>query len=104
MLLRSWESFLAGANHMPWRRFAPVNAAASLVWVCAWGLGAYILGQASKIVLETVGLGIFILFCAVFAVGWIYFHRHEDELEGWADAALPGPLQPHRPQDVKPVH
>jgi hypothetical protein len=24
-------------------------------------------------------------------------------MEAWADAALPGPLKPHRPQDVKPV-
>jgi membrane protein DedA with SNARE-associated domain len=103
MLLRSWESFLAGANRMPWRRFAPVNAAASLVWVCAWGLGAYALGEAGTAMLKTVGLALFGVFCLAFVAAWLYFRRHESDMEAWADAALPGPLKPHRPQDVKPV-
>jgi membrane protein DedA with SNARE-associated domain len=104
MLLRSWESFLAGANRMPWRRFASVNAAASLVWVCAWGLGAYALGEASKTVLRAVGFGLLGVLCIAFVVAGLYFRRHEKELEAWADAALPGPLQPHRPQDLKPMN
>jgi membrane protein DedA with SNARE-associated domain len=104
MLLRSWESFLAGANRMPWRRFAPVNAAASVVWVCVWGLGAYALGNASKSLLETIGLALFGVFCIAFAAAWLYFRRHEPEMEEWANAALPGPLKPHRPQDLKPVN
>ena len=103
MLLRSWESFLAGANRMPWRRFAPVNAAASLVWVCAWGLGAYALGEAGVAMLKTVGLALLGIFCLAFVAAWLYFRRHERDMEAWADRALPGPLKPHRPQDVKPV-
>jgi len=103
MLLRSWESFLAGANRMPWRRFAPVNAAASLVWVCAWGLGAYALGEAGVAMLKTVGLALLGIFCIAFVAAWLYFRRHERDMEAWADRALPGPLKPHRPQDVKPV-
>lgn len=102
MLLRSWESFLAGANRMQWRKFAPVNAAASLLWVCAWGLGAYALGQTSKTLLEGIGLGILAVFCVLFAIGWIYFRRHEEEFERWADKSLPGPLRAHRPADVRP--
>jgi membrane protein DedA with SNARE-associated domain len=101
MLLRSWESFLAGANDMKWRRFAPVNAAASLAWVCAWGLGAYGLGTTSKSTLGAVTLGIFGVFCLGFVAGWFYFRRHEAAFEARADAALPGPLQAHRPQDVR---
>ncbi|HJT08791.1 MAG TPA: DedA family protein [Stellaceae bacterium] len=103
MLLRSWESFLAGANRMPWRRFAPVNAAASLVWVCVWGLGAYALGEAGVAMLKTVGLALLGIFCLAFVAAWLYFRRHERDMEAWADRALPGPLKPHRPQDVKPV-
>lgn len=103
MLLRSWESFLAGANRMPWRRFAPVNAAASLVWVCAWGLGAYALGEAGLAMLKTVGLALLGIFCIAAVAAWLYFRRHESDMEAWADAALPGPLKPHRPQDLKPV-
>lgn len=102
-LLRSWESFLAGANHMRWRKFAPVNAAASLVWVCAWGLGAYMLGKASSSLLRDVGIGIFALFLICFVAGLIYFRRHEEELEGVADRALPGALRPHKPEDVRPT-
>ncbi len=104
MLLRAWESFLAGANAMPWREFAPVNAAAVLVWVCVWGLGAYGLGQASTGLLEWIGIGIFVVVCVILIAGWIYFRRHEDELEATADEALPGPLRSHRPSDLRPSH
>lgn len=102
-LLRSWESFLAGANHMRWRKFAPVNAAASLAWVCAWGLGAYALGEASSGMLRDVGIGIFALFVICFVAALIYFHRHEEKLESIADRALPGSLRPHKPEDVRPT-
>ena len=101
MLLRAWEAFLAGADAMPWRQFAPTNAAAILVWVCIWGLGAWGLGQASKSVLEWGGIGIFVVVCAILVAGWLYFRRHEEELEDRADRALPGPLQAHRPSDIR---
>ena len=90
---------LADANHMRRRRFAPVNAAASLVWVCAC---AYALGHTSKTVLEAISIAIFVIFCALFTAGWIYFHRYEEEFESWADAALPGPLHAARPKDLRP--
>ena len=100
-LLRAWESFLAGANAMPWRHFAPTNAAAILVWVCVWGLGAYGLGQAPIDLMERIGIGIFIVVCIVLIAGWIYFRRHENALEAKADKALPGPLRAHRPSDLR---
>ncbi|HWI26280.1 MAG TPA: DedA family protein [Stellaceae bacterium] len=99
--LRSWESFLAGANHMPWRKFAPVNAAASLVWVGVWGVSAYVLGESSTSILEGVGLGLLGVFSIAFILGWIYFRRHEEELYAIADKALPGELRPHSPKDIK---
>ena len=101
MLLRSWESFLAGANKMPWlRRFFPTNACASAVWVCAWGLGAYALGATSNS-LAWISIGIFITIAVLLIVGWIYFRRHEEEFEDRADKALPGPLKAHKPSDIK---
>lgn len=103
MLLRAWESFLAGADAMPWRQFAPTNAAAILVWVCVWGLGAYALGQASTDLMERIGIGIFVVVCIILITGWIYFRRHEDALEAKADKALPGPLRAHRPSDLRPT-
>ncbi len=98
MLLRAWESFLAGANAMPWREFAVVNTAAVFVWVCVWGLGAWGLGQASQGVLEIAGIVIFVVVCIIIIVGWIYFRRHEEELEARAEKALPGPLRARRPK------
>jgi membrane protein DedA with SNARE-associated domain len=103
MLLRAWEAFLAGADAMPWRDFAPVNAAAILVWVCVWGLGSWGLGHASTSVLEWLGIGITVAVCLLLLGGWIYFRRHEEDLEAKADEALPGPLQSHRPSDLKPM-
>lgn len=100
MLLRAWESFLAGANAMPWRKFVVVNALAVLLWVCVWGLGAYGLGQASTGLLEAIGIGIFVVVCIIIIAGWIYFRHHEQELEDKAEQALPGPLRarPRRQQ------
>ncbi len=103
MLLRAWEAFLAGADAMPWREFAPTNAAAILVWICIWGLGAWGLGQASRSVLEWGGIAIFVIVCILLIAGWFYFRRHEERLEAKADKALPGPLRAHRPSDLKPV-
>ncbi len=103
MLFRSWESFLAGANRMRWRRFAPVNAMASLVWVTVWGLGAYALGQSSTTTFEVVGIATFVIFVALSIAIWLFFRQNEERLESWADALLPGSLQPHGRSDLKPV-
>ncbi|MGH7077653.1 MAG: DedA family protein [Acetobacteraceae bacterium] len=102
MLLRAWEAFLAGADAMPWREFAPVNAAAIVLWACVWGFGAYEFGLTSKALMEKVGIGIFVVVCVVLIVGGIYFRRHEEALEAKADQALPGALRRHRPADLKP--
>lgn len=103
MLLRSWEAFMAGADAMPWRHFAPTNAAAILVWAVVWGGGAYWLGQASSSLLEWIGIGIFVIVSVGLFAGWIYFRWHEGEFEARADKALPGPLRSHRPSDLVPT-
>ncbi|HQT45864.1 MAG TPA: DedA family protein [Acidocella sp.] len=103
LFLRSWESFLAGADAMPYRRFLPVNALASLLWVCVWGLGAYGLGEASTQLLEWIGIAIFVVVVIALFFGWRHFHQHEEEFEAIADEALPGPLQPHRTSDLHPT-
>jgi membrane protein DedA with SNARE-associated domain len=38
-------AFLAGLNHMSWRRFALFNGAGGVSWSVAFGLGAYLLGD-----------------------------------------------------------
>ena len=95
MILRAWEAFLAGADWMPWPRFAVVNAAAIVVWALAWGGSAYGLGHASTATIEWIATGISLVLIAVLICWYIYFRRHEETLEASADQALPGPLQPH---------
>lgn len=103
MLFRSWESFLAGANRMRWQRFAPVNALASLIWVCVWGLSAYALGQSSTQTFAVVGITTLVIFVVLSLGIWLFFRRNEEKLESWADAVLPGSLKPHRRRDLRPV-
>ncbi|HEX5208522.1 MAG TPA: hypothetical protein VFW10_12125 [Steroidobacteraceae bacterium] len=103
VLLRAWEAFMAGADAMSWRRFAPTNAGAILIWAGIWGGGAWWIGEASTGVLKWIGIGIFVVVAGALIARSVYFHRHEDELEARADEALPGPLCAHRPSDLKPT-
>jgi membrane-associated protein len=45
--LRTWASWLAGANRMPWRSFSFWNAAGAITWATAIGLLAYYLGHGA---------------------------------------------------------
>jgi membrane protein DedA with SNARE-associated domain len=44
-VLRTWVAFLAGVNHMPWRRFLVWNALGGIVWSVTYGLLGYALGR-----------------------------------------------------------
>lgn len=44
-ILRTWAAFLAGVNHMPWRRFLVYNAAGGIVWAIIYGLLGYFAGR-----------------------------------------------------------
>lgn len=103
VLLRAWDAFMAGADAMSWRRFAPTNASAILIWASIWGGGAWWIGEASTSLLRWGGITIFLIVAATLTAAGIYFHRHEDELETRADEALPGPLCAHRPSDLRPT-
>lgn len=96
MVLRAWEAFLAGADWMPWRSFALTNAAAIVVWACVWGLSAYLLGLADVSTIEWVSAGLSVVLIAAIIGFYIYFRRHEGELQARAEEALPGPLRPRR--------
>ena len=45
--LRTWASWLAGANHMPWRSFSLWNAAGGISWATTIGLIAYYAGHSA---------------------------------------------------------
>jgi membrane protein DedA with SNARE-associated domain len=54
--LRTWMSWLAGANEMPWRSFALWNAAGGISWATTIGLVAYRLGKTATTTIAAVGM------------------------------------------------
>ncbi len=44
-VLRAWSAFLAGINHMPWRKFLIYNAAGGIVWAIVYGTLGYVAGR-----------------------------------------------------------
>ena len=44
-ILRAWAAFLAGVNHMPWRKFLIYNAAGGIVWAIVYGTLGYVAGR-----------------------------------------------------------
>ena len=44
-VLRQLNGIVAGAVGMGWWRFLAYNAAGAALWVCAWGIGVYIIGE-----------------------------------------------------------
>ncbi|HEY6540131.1 MAG TPA: DedA family protein [Ktedonobacteraceae bacterium] len=44
-ILRAWAAFLAGVNHMPWRKFLIFNAAGGILWAIIYGTLGYIAGR-----------------------------------------------------------
>ncbi len=92
-VLRAYAAFLAGVNHMRWRRFVAYNCAGGLVWATLWSLGPYFLGSALQRVsgpaqLAVVGVAVAALVAAVIAV-----RRQWRRLSMAAEAAYPGPLR-----------
>ena len=44
-ILRAWAAFLAGVNHMPWRKFLVFNAAGGILWAIIYGTLGYVTGR-----------------------------------------------------------
>jgi membrane protein DedA with SNARE-associated domain len=86
-LLRTLAPFIAGANQMPWRRFAPFNAAGGVLWASAYGLAAYWLGKQAHGVMGRAGLLLAVLGIAAVGAGWLFLRRNEARLEAEAERA-----------------
>jgi membrane protein DedA with SNARE-associated domain len=54
--LRTWASWLAGANHMRWRTFFMWNALGGICWATTVGLIAYYVGRSASNAIATFGL------------------------------------------------
>lgn len=44
-VLRAWAAFLAGVNHMPWRKFLIFNAAGGIIWAIIYGTLGFVAGR-----------------------------------------------------------
>ena len=86
-LLRTLAPFVAGANRMPWRRFAPFNAAGGVTWATALGTAAYFLGKEAHGIMGRAGLLLAVLGIAAVGAGWLFLRRNEARLEAAAEHA-----------------
>jgi membrane protein DedA with SNARE-associated domain len=78
-VLRTLGAFLAGLNHMRWRRFAPFNATGSITWAAAFGLAAYLLGdQAQRLTAPLDVAGIVIVIVIALAAGALIALRRRE--------------------------
>jgi membrane protein DedA with SNARE-associated domain len=55
VLLRQLNGVAAGTVDMSWRRFVLYNAIGGALWVLAWGVGVYFLGQEVRVGLVWIG-------------------------------------------------
>ena len=109
-ILRVTVAFLAGVNHMPWRRFLVWNAFGGIAWATLYGLLGYILGRNLPLldtVLHIIGIGGTILVTAVIVgavIFWIIRRRRaaqrlleaSEVLEGRSDDHTPGHVAEER--------
>jgi len=91
-VLRIFAAFLAGVNHMHWRRFLIFNAAGGIIWSTIYGVAAYLLGQQLLRLSGRVDLVLAIIGVGVILGVIVFLRRNEARLQREADAAMPGPL------------
>jgi membrane protein DedA with SNARE-associated domain len=89
-ILRTWAAFLAGANHMEWRRFLIFNAAGGIVWATVYGVVYYVFGatlrKLSTTIDVTIGVGSIVILVAFV----IWTRRKEAELQKRAEREIEG--------------
>ena len=64
-VLRMFAALLAGANRMPWGRFAFFNVSGGICWASSFGFGAHAVGTAIYKISEVFSLIAFILFIVI---------------------------------------
>ena len=87
-ILRTFVSLLAGANRMEWPRFLASNAAGGTVWACAYGFGAYALGNEVKRISGPAATALGVVALIAVVTGIFYLRRHESELMAQAQRAM----------------
>jgi membrane protein DedA with SNARE-associated domain len=89
-ILRTWAAFLAGANHMEWRRFLFFNAAGGIVWATLYGVVYYVFGATLSRLSTTIDVTIGIGSAALLIAFVVWTRRKEGELQKRAEREIEG--------------
>ena len=89
-ILRTWAAFLAGANHMEWRRFLFYNAAGGAVWATLYSVAYYEFGGALRKLSTTIDVTIGVAGSVLLVAFVIWTRRKEDELRERAEKEIEG--------------
>jgi len=95
-LLRALSPFIAGANRMPWPRFAIFNAAGGITWAMLYGSAAYYLGKQAHGVIGRAGLVLGVVGLVAIVGVWLFLKRNEARLEAEAERAQLSPARSRR--------
>jgi membrane protein DedA with SNARE-associated domain len=89
-ILRTWAAFLAGANHMDWRRFLFYNAAGGTVWAALYAVAYYEFGGALRKLSTTIDIVLGVTGTAILLAFVIWSKRKEAELQERAEQEIEG--------------
>jgi membrane protein DedA with SNARE-associated domain len=89
-ILRTWAAFLAGVNHMEWRRFLFFNAAGGIVWATAYGVVYYVFGATLSKLSTTIDVGLGVTGAVILIAFVVWTRRKEVELRKRAEREIEG--------------
>jgi membrane protein DedA with SNARE-associated domain len=89
-ILRTCAAFLAGANHMEWRRFLVFNAAGGIVWATLYGVVYYVFGATLNKLSTTIDVTLGVAGGVVLVAFVIWTRRKESELQKRAEREIEG--------------
>jgi membrane protein DedA with SNARE-associated domain len=89
-ILRTWAAFLAGTNHMEWRRFLFYNAAGGAVWATLYAVAYYEFGGALRKLSTTIDVVLGVAGSAILVAFVIWSKRKEAELQERAEQEIEG--------------
>ena len=87
-ILRTWAAFLAGTNHMEWRRFLFFNAAGGIVWATAFGVVYYVFGATLSKLSTTIDVTIGVASGVILIAVVVWTRRKESELQKVAEREI----------------
>ena len=89
-ILRTWAAFLAGTNHMEWRRFLFYNAAGGAVWATLYAVAYYEFGGALRSLSTTIDIVLGVAGSLILIAFVIWSRRKEAELQERAEEEIEG--------------